>query len=182
MVFNLGFAIMVLENPNHGFDDVKKTTIITKSCLYKWNVMSFGLKTTTSTFSRTMVDIFKKWNNWFLKVFVDDVNIHNGTWFEPLHHIWFVLQKLFEVNFKLNPSKCCFGFKSITFLGRVVDHHGSQLDPSKVVVFRDFPMPKTSTNVKAFLGLTCYYSRFIVGYVKVAKPLFSLTKKACRFV
>jgi hypothetical protein len=129
-----------------------------------------------------MVDIFKKWNNQFLKVFVDDVNIHSGTWFEPLHHVQFIFQKLFEVNFKLNPSKCCFGSKNITFLGHVVDRNGSQLDLGKVAAITNFPMPKTSTNVKAFLGLTHYYRRFIVGYAKVAKPLFSLTKKECRFV
>lgn len=44
-------------------DDVKKTTIITKSSLYEWNVMSFGLKNTTNMFSQIMFDIFKKWNN-----------------------------------------------------------------------------------------------------------------------
>jgi hypothetical protein len=60
-------------------DDVKKTIVITKSGLYEWNVMSFGLKNTISTFSHTMVDIFKEWTNQFVKVFVDNVNIHNGT-------------------------------------------------------------------------------------------------------
>jgi len=63
----------------------------------------------------------------------------------------------------------------------VVDRIGSQLDLGKVAVIIDFPMPKTLTNVKAFLGLTCYYMRFITGYAKVAKPLFSLSKE-CRFV
>jgi hypothetical protein len=60
-------------------DNVKKITMITKSGLYEWNVMPFGLKNTTNTFSRTMADIFKEWTNQFVKVFVDDVNIHSGT-------------------------------------------------------------------------------------------------------
>jgi hypothetical protein len=114
--------------------DVKKTTVITKSALYEWNVMPFGLKNAISTFSRTMADIFKEWTNQFVKVFVDDVNIHIGTWNEHLYHIRPVPQKLKGVNFKLNPSKCCFVSRSITFLGHVVDNVGSQLDPMKITI------------------------------------------------
>jgi hypothetical protein len=44
-------------------DDVKKTIVITKLGLYEWNVMPFELKIATSTFSWTMVDIFKEWTN-----------------------------------------------------------------------------------------------------------------------
>jgi len=163
-------------------NDVKKTTVITKSSLYDWNVMPFRLKNATSTFSRTMAGIFKEWINQFVKVFIDDVKVHSGTWNEHLGHIRSVLQKLKEVNLKLNPSKFCFGSKSITFLGHVVDNARSQLDPRKIVTVQHFPTPKTATNVKAFLGLTGYYMRFIAGYAKIVEPLFTLTKKDCKFL
>jgi hypothetical protein len=87
-------------------EDMKNTIIITKSGLYEWNVMPFGLKNAINTFSRTMVNIFKEWTNQFLKVFVDDVYIHSGTRNEHLCHIRLVLQKLLEVNLKLNLGKC----------------------------------------------------------------------------
>jgi hypothetical protein len=60
-------------------DDVKKTTIITKFDLYDWNVMPFGLKNATGTFSKTMLEVFNNWTNLFLKVYVDDINIYNQT-------------------------------------------------------------------------------------------------------
>jgi hypothetical protein len=59
---------------------------------------------------------------------------------------------------------------------------GFQLDPRKITTIQNFPTPNTITNVKAFLGLIGYYKRFIVGYVKIAKPLFTLTKKECKFL
>jgi hypothetical protein len=87
---------------------VKKTTIITKYGLYDWNVMPFGLKTTIGTLSKTMAEMFKDWTNQFLKIFVDDVNIHNQTWEEHLTHSKVVLTQLREVNLKFNLRKCSF--------------------------------------------------------------------------
>ncbi len=156
--------------------------MITKSGLYEWNVIPFGLKNATNTFSHTMANIFKEWTTQFLKVFVDDINIHNSTWVEYLHHIRLVLQKLAKANLKLNSRKCYFGSKNINFLKHVVDYTGFQLDPKKVTVVKSFLTPKTVTNVKAFLGLTRYYRRFIVGYAKITKPFFALTNKDCKFV
>jgi hypothetical protein len=53
--------------------------------------MPFGLNNATRTFSRTMVEVFKDWTKQFLKVFVDDVNIHNQTWEKHLTHLKVVL-------------------------------------------------------------------------------------------
>ncbi len=58
-------------------ENIKKITIIIKTRFFEWNVMPFRFKNTTSTFSRMMTEVFKDWSNQFLKVFGDDVNIHN---------------------------------------------------------------------------------------------------------
>jgi len=89
--------------------DIKKVVLITKSRLHDWSVMPFGLKNAIGTFSRTMAKVFKDERNKFLKVFVDDVNIHSLNWRDHLQHKWMVFHCLKEVHLKLNPSKCCFG-------------------------------------------------------------------------
>ncbi len=95
--------------------DMKKIALITKTRLYDWTIMPFGLKNATSTFTRTMSEVFKDLGSKFLKVFVDDLNVHSESWGEHLQHLDAVLCKLREVNLKLNPSKCCFAVKTITF-------------------------------------------------------------------
>jgi len=60
-------------------EDVKKTALITKTGLYDWTVMPFRLKNATNTFSRTMAEVFKDLGSKFLKVFVDDLNIHSES-------------------------------------------------------------------------------------------------------
>jgi len=118
--------------------------------------MPFGLKNATSTFTRTMSTIFKELGDKFLKIFVDDLNIHNENWEEHLQHLDAFFFKLREVNLKLNPSKSYFVAKSITFLGHVVSNEGAKLDPSKIDAAVHFPKPKTVTNIRSFLGLTGY--------------------------
>jgi hypothetical protein len=68
-----------------------------------------------------MAKVFKGWINQFLNIFVDDVNIHNSDWSDNLDHLRLVFEGLKSINLKLNPYKCCFGAKEITFLGHVVN-------------------------------------------------------------
>lgn len=54
--------------------------------------MPFGLKNVIYTFFVLVVEIFKEMGDKFLKLFVDDFNIHNETWESHLQHIHVVLQ------------------------------------------------------------------------------------------
>jgi hypothetical protein len=92
-------------------EDIKKTTLITKTGLYDWTIMPFGLKNATNTFTKTMSTIFNELGDKFVKIFVDDLNIHSENWEEHLQHLDAVLFKLIKVNLKLNPSKCSFATK-----------------------------------------------------------------------
>jgi hypothetical protein len=124
-----------------------------------------------------MSEVFKDLGSVFLKVFVDDLNVHSETWNDHIRHLDAVLSKLREVNMKLNPSKCCFVAKSVTFLGHVVNREGIQPNPGKVEAVLHFPTPKNVTGVRSFLGLTGYYRKYIKGYSNLAGPLFELTRK-----
>jgi hypothetical protein len=163
-------------------EDMRKTTLITKSGLYDWIVMPFGLKNATSTFMRTMTVVFKDLGDTFLKVFIDDLNVHNEKWEDHLQHLGAVLSKLREVNLKLNPRKCCFVVGSIVFLGHVISKEGVRPDPNKIDEVRRFPEPMTIISVRSFLGPTRYYHKYIKGYSRIAGPLFELTKKDVVFV
>jgi hypothetical protein len=108
-----------------------------------------------------MSKVFKDLGSKFLKVFIDDLNVHNKSWEEHLQHLDVVLYKLKEVNLKLNPNKCCFAAKSVTFLGHVVNKDGTRPDPGKIEAVLHFPQPKTVTNVRLFLGLIGYYRNYV---------------------
>lgn len=49
-------------------------------------------------------------------------------------------------------------------------------DPGKIKAVVDWPTPQCVRDVRAFLGLTGYYRRFILHYAHKALPLTELTK------
>lgn len=90
--------------------------------------------------------------------------------------------RLRDVHLKLNPSKCCFGTQSITFLGHLVSVERSHPNLKKIVVVENFPIPKSITNVSTFLGPINYYRKFVPNYAKIVEALFGLIKKDNKFV
>jgi hypothetical protein len=68
-------------------NDVRKTVVITKSSLFDWAIMPFGMKNANRNFFRMMKEVFRTYMDKFLKVFVDDLNVHSLTWEEHLKHL-----------------------------------------------------------------------------------------------
>jgi L-lactate utilization protein LutC len=86
--------------------------------------MPFGMKNATNTFSKTMMEVFRAYLESFLKVFVDDLNVHNLNWEELLENLCHVLLRLREINLKFNPRKCEFAKTNLVFVGCVVSYDG----------------------------------------------------------
>jgi len=64
-----------------------------------------------------------------------------------------------------------------TYLGHIVGNGKIQPEPDKIRAVETFPQPVTKKQVRAFLGLTGYYRKFIPDYATVALPLTDLTRK-----
>nr|GEW58695.1 hypothetical protein [Tanacetum cinerariifolium] len=74
-------------------------------------------------------------------------------------------------------SKCKFMLDYVKFLCHMINSQGVHLDPVKVVAIKSWTAPKSSTEVRQFLGLAGYYWRFIEGFSLITKPFTKLTKK-----
>lgn len=56
------------------------------------------------------------------------------------------------------------------------------MDPVKIEVILQIPVPKTHKEVHSFLGHAGYYQRFIENFSKIASLLFNLLSKEVEFV
>ena len=79
-------------------------------------------------------------------------------------------------------SKCEFWLTSVAFLGHIVSGEGITVDPSKVQAVKYWPVPKSATEIRSFLGLAGYYRRFVQDFSRIAGPLTKLTQKGVKYV
>ena len=63
------------------------------------------------------------------------------------------MQILDENGIHLNRDKCHWWKKEVKFLGWIIKNGEIHVDPHRIENIRDFPLPKTTTQLRAFLGL-----------------------------
>ena len=157
-------------------EDQHKTAFTTPYGLFQFRVMPFGLQGAPATFQR-MMDVLLDNVSEFAAAYLDDVIIHSKTWDEHVKHVSHVLRRLADAGLTVKPKKCQFAMSTCAYLGHVVGNGQVRPDTSKVKAVAEFPVPKSKSQVRAFLGLTGYYRRFIPHYAQTAAVLSDLTRK-----
>ena len=153
-----------------------KTAFITPYGLFQFRVMPFGLQGAPATFQR-MMDVILDDVGEFTAACLDDVVIHSTSWDDHVRHLREILRRLGQAGLTVKPKKCQIAMSQCTYLGHVVGNGEVRPEQSKVKAVEDFPIPKTKKQVRAFLGLTGYYRKFIKNYAEKATALTDLTRK-----
>ena len=153
--------------------DIPKTAVTTPFSLFEFLFMPFGLKTAPQTFQRFMDSVFRGLD--FVFGYIDDVLVASSSPEEHLRHLRLVFERLDEHGLTINPDKCEFGRPEITFLGHHISASGIQPLPERVQAVRDFPQPKTVSDLSRYLGLIHYHHRFIPKCADQLHPLHQLT-------
>ena len=142
---------------------------------FEFERMPFGLTNAPATFQRLMERVMGNLHMSECCTFIDDVIIPGTDFDQEMTRLEHVLQKLREHHLKLNPKKCVFLQRKVTYCGHVVSENGVEADPEKTARIAEWPTPHNVADVRQFLGFAGYYRRFVKGFSAIAKPLTQLT-------
>lgn len=166
--------------------DEWKTAFLTNRGLFESLVMTFGQCNAPATFQTMMDSIFIiQIRRGDTGTFIDDLGIGTGKdprgILSPEEFHVFVMKEIFQLcrihDLCLAPEKCHLLKPEIPYLGHYISGTGIRPDPVKLSGIKDWPVPTSVSELRAYLGIMSYYRRFIQGFSTIARPLNDLLKK-----
>lgn len=122
-------------------EDVEKTAITTPFGLFEALNTMFGLRNAAQTCQRFVDEITRGLD--FVYAYIDDFLIASENEEQHAEHLNILFKRLHDYGVVINPAKCTFGVKEITFLGYVVNASGVKPLPERVDAILNFPKPGT---------------------------------------
>lgn len=148
---------------------------------YQMTRLPMGLKISPNAFSRAMTIAMSGLNYKSCFIYLDDLIVFGKNLIEHNKNLIKVLQRLREVNLKLNPNKCEFLKKELLYLGHVVSADGVLPDPEKIKAVQNYPVPKSADDTRRFVAFANYYRKYIENFAEIATPLNYLSRKNVQF-
>lgn len=92
-----------------------------------------------------------------------------------------VLRRLQDHGLRVNGDKCCFFAPSIDYLGYTISADGIRPQQDSIQNILKVPPPKSVSEIKSFMGMISFYSKFFPNMATTAAPLYKLTQKDTKF-
>ena len=110
-------------------------------------------------------------------MYLDDIIIWSSSIEEHLKHIREVMNMLRKNRLYCNTKKSEFFLFELTFLGHKISQKGIEACTSKIDCIMKWLVPKSATDVRAFLGPVRYIAAFLPKLAKFTVVLNGLTTK-----
>ena len=138
---------------------------------FKWLRMPMGLLGSPPTFQYLVENVLVGLT-WKTSVpYLDGIIIFSSTTEEHLERLRLVFERFRGHKSKINPDKCDSSKMIVQFPGHMVSKNGQKVDRSKTEAVQKFPIPRTQTEVKSFLGLASYCRRFVPKLAEITRPV-----------
>ena len=161
---NNGFWLIPLSKDSH-----ELTTFITPFGRYCFNKLPFGISSAPEYFQKRMSTILDGLAG--ALCLMDDILIFGRDQKEYDTRLTTALEKIQAAGVTLNKDKYEFNNTSLTFLGHTIDGKGISPDPQKTDVISKMASPKSTTELRRFMGMVNQLGKFSPRIADLTKPM-----------
>ncbi|BHF62840.1 hypothetical protein SprV_0200582600 [Sparganum proliferum] len=112
----------------------------------------------------------------FTHVYIDDILVASSSAEEHASQLRQIIDRFEQQGLQLNVDKCVSGVTFLDFLGHRVDQRGIIPLTEKMQSILSFPVPKTLTQLRRFIGFINYYRRPTPHCAATMAPMTDLLK------
>ena len=160
-------------------DDSKKLLVVnTPRGLFQYTRLPYGVSTAPAIFQSVMDRIL---HGLPVACYLDDILIVAKTEEEHDELLEKTLERLEKAGVRLSQEKCEFRLSELRYLGHRIDATGIHPTSEKVQAIKKAPVPQTVSQLRVFLGLVNYYSKFIPQTATLLTLLYKLLEKNCHW-
>ncbi|BHF59998.1 hypothetical protein SprV_0100295900 [Sparganum proliferum] len=131
--------------------DRPKTAFILPQGLFEFETMPFGLCNVAATFQRLVRSVLAHLYPSHCLIYLDDVIVFGKSISQHNENLRAVLMALRDAGLRLNPQKCTFLRKKVTFIGHEVSTEGIHASSDKIEAIKKWPIPTTATEALQWL-------------------------------
>ena len=151
------------------------TTMQTCYGRYRWLRLPFGLAVSSEIFQKKLLENLHGLTG--VVCLADDILIHGKDDNSHDQHLEDLFKRCQERGIKLNKDKLELRLSKITFMGHTITKDGLQVDPEKVRAITEMNAPTNVQELRRFLGMCNYLTKFLPKLTDITAPLRNLTKK-----
>nr|XP_037273188.1 uncharacterized protein LOC119165101 [Rhipicephalus microplus] len=155
-------------------------TINSHMGLFQYVRMPYGVSSAPAVFQAVINELLKGLPG--VVCYLDDVLITGASHTECLTRVEAVLQAFRDHGVKVRKEKCKFFLNSVKYLGHIIDENGVHPCVEKVEAIREAPTPNNISELKAYLSMITFYSKFMLNMSSRLKPLYALLQKNKKWV
>ena len=152
------------------------------SGLWQFRCMAFGLINGLATFSRLVDALFEPECQQHVFGYLDDEIIITKTFDEHLYSVEIVLRRIVNARLAISFEKSEFCCQQVSYLEYLLDAEGLRSNPEPVAPLLNYPAPTNIKQLRRFLEMVGWYSRFILGESEIKLPLTKLLRKEQEWV
>lgn len=155
------------------------TAFATHSGLYRYKRLVFGVTSASEQYQHEMAKALAGIEG--VENISDDLIVHGKD--QAAHDVALhaVMQRLKECELTINLEKSIFNMSRLVFMGMLLSEKGIGPTEARVQAILDAREPANQSEMRSFLGLANYSSRFIPRFATITDPLRRLLHKDAEF-